>query len=373
MATHGMRLTRAGSNIIAKVMANDTLNIHFTRAAIGDGIFDYESEAVFDLEAMKSEKMTLPLEAIEKIGDGTVRLVAHATNAENYEGFSAREHGVFALDPETGAEILYSYVNVGEEYSFIPANNSPVAKDIKFSYVTIIRDAANVTATLDLSFAYTSAEEFKSHVASEHPHLNTPNHYGDIASTGAIWATDNDNHLHKISVANLKSILREDGEEKLSEQEQIIKCRDELGLNANLLLIEDFGGGDEVTDYFKSRVTSAAAGGVLIAVDDVKDLKTGAYYTISDNINAEVIQIQSVRKNASGYHCKLVNRLENSYNPAFTYLYKSTRAGSAKKAVSWRNIEFGGVSANIARKLELGGEFEIEGDGAIIDDFLTLA
>ena len=373
----GMRLTRAGSNLIAKGLLGKT--IHFTRGAIGDGDFDYDTETVFELSEMRGYKMDLPIESIEKTGDGTVRITCHKTNAEVYNGFPAKEHAIFATDPDTGEEILYAYCNTGEEYSFVPSNTGPVTKDIKFAYVTVVRDAENVTATLDLSFAYTSSTDFDEHIKSEHPHPNTPNHFDNISSTDFIWATDNDNHLHKISVNNFKNLLAVENS-AVAVDEKILSAKDELGLNANLLIVEDFDG-ESVSDNYKIKVTSSAENGNLLGLATVDGLITGAYYTISDGYNQEVIKIKSVLYNISGYHAKLENRLDNSYDFNATYLYRTTTAGADKKTLDWLPTEgFGGIEANIARVLTLetttdkAADFDISGDGILeTGGYFTLA
>ena len=376
MGQVGMRLTRAGSNLLAKGLLG--AEIHFTRGAIGEGEFDYETETVYDLTEMRKWKMDIAIEAVEKIGDGTCRIVCHSTNVEVYEGFPAREHAIFALEPDTGEEILYSYCNTGEEYSFIPSNAGPVTKDIKYSYVTIIRDAENVTATLDLSFAYTSQDNFNEHIKSSHPHPNTPNHYSDVISTSKIWATDNDNHLHQISVNNLKTLLRDESTETaLSNEERVYKAKAELGLDANILVIEDYEGGEEVTDNFKVKVTSSAENGALIGVASVEGIKTGGQYTISDGVNQEMVTIASVRNNISGYHCKLTARLDNGYDWKSTYLYRTSAGGADKKVLTYTpSAGFSGVEANIARIVTMplrAQEIEIEGDGLFTPDgYLTL-
>lgn len=376
----GMRLTRAGSDLIAKGLLGKP--IHFSRCALGDGTFDYSTESVFDLTEMRSWKMDLPIEELIKNGDGTVRITCHSTNAEVYQGFPAKENAVFAVDSDTGEEILYSYCNTGEEYSFIPSNAGPVTRDIKFSYVTIVRDAENVTATLDLSFAYTSSVDFDAHINAEHPHLNTPNHFDNVTDTDFIWATDNDNHLHKISVNNFKSLLRDDTAETetvatLSDEEKIFRAKQELGLDANLLIIEDF---TEPTalDNYKVKVLSSAENGNLLGLESVDNLKTGAYYTISDGVNSELVQIASVRFNISGYHAKLMRSLSNSYDWNATYLYRTTPALCDSKVLTWQpKAGFGGVEANIARTLELdmtvAQDFDIQGDGFLADGYFTLA
>ena len=376
----GMRLTAAGKKVLAHGLLGE--EILFTKVAIGDGEFDYETESVYDLTELRSWRMDLPLTAKEIKGDGTVYIEAYLSNAEVYQGFACREHALIAVDQTTGKEIIYAYRNCGNEYDFIPSNSGTAHKNIYLEYICEIQDAENINALLDLSVAYINRETFNDHVNSEHPHLNTPNHYANVTSTDYIWGTDVDNHLHKISVNNLKALLREDAECNcgLSDEEKVFAALNELGLNANLLVVEDFTG-ESVTDNYKIKITSSAEGGALLGLESIADLKTGAYYTISDGYNAETVQIKSVRYNISGYHAVLFGDLSNSYDWNNTYLYRTTTAGADKRVLDWLPAEgFSGVSANIERALTLdasidnANNFEITGDGVFdVDGYFTLA
>ncbi|MBQ7705050.1 MAG: hypothetical protein IJT73_06470 [Selenomonadaceae bacterium] len=145
-----------------------------------------------------------------------------------------------------------------------------------------------------------------------------------------------------------------------------------------MLIIEDFTG-DSALDNFKIKVTSSAENGNLLGLESVDDLKTGAYYTISDGVNAEKVQIKSVRYNISGYHAKLARSLSNSYDWNATYLYRTTPALCDSKVLTWQpKAGFGGIEANIARTLELdmtvAQDFNITGDGFLTKDgYFTLA
>lgn len=378
-----MRLTAAGKRVLARGLIGE--EIKFTKIVIGDGEFDYETESVYDLTEIKNRRMDLPLVNKKVEGDGLAYVEAYLSNAEVYDAFAAREHGLMAIDQTTGEEILYAYNNVGNEYDFIPNNTSSAFKNLILGYYVEIDDAENITAVIDLSVAFINTEDFNAHINSKHPHPNTPNHYGDVTSTSRLWATDEDNHLHKISVNNLKEVLRDDTAEvetetPLSDEEKIFRAKNELGLDANLLMVEDFEGGDDVTDNFKVRVTSSAENGSLLGLENINDLKTGAYYTISDGYNQEVVQIKSVRYNISGYHAVLFGRLNNAYDWNNTFLYRTTTAGADKKTLTWLPSEgFGGIEANIARTLELetklnkADDFDISEDGALtIDGYFTL-
>lgn len=356
----GMRLTQAGENLIAKGLLGK--EIKFTRGAIGDGEFDYESEKVFDLTEMRGEKLTLPIESIKRTGDGTVTISVHSTNAEVYEGFCAKEHAIFAQDPDSGEEILYAYRNVGTEYTFIPSNIGPVKKDIKYAYVTVIKDADNITAVLDLTFAYPSLAEYEEHIKSDHPHPNTPNHYLDIEEASEIWAADNDSHLHKIKLEDLKRQM-------VCEGERVDEAA-ELGLDANVLLYDNDG---ELTDRFKKRVTSSAENGLLLGLEDNEGIREGAEYTISDGWMQERVKVKSVRYNESGYHCKLCGRLMNQYDWDSTYLYRTTLGGADRRWLKWQAGGFGGVEANFPRVIKWDTQAaQIIGTGFIDNDYFIL-
>ena len=379
----GMRLTRAGKLALAKALTGKEL--HFTCVRIGSGNFDYDTESVFDLEDLRRYEMTLPLTECVVKGDGTVYVQAYLTNAEVAQGFAAREHGLIAQEPDTGEEILYAYKNDGEDYDFVPNNTGPAHKNLYVEYICEIQDAENVTATLDLSVAYVGTEDFKEHINALHPHPNTPNHYDDVTSADYVWVTDNDNHLHKLSVNNLKPLVREENEadeseENLSDEEIIMRAKAELGLDANMLVVEDFKNTDTL-DSFRVKVTSSAENGSLLGVESVEGLKTGAQYIISDGVNQEFVKVISVVYNISGYHARLESRLSYSYNWGSTWLYRTAYSGAEKAALSWTTGEiFKGVSANIARTISLettlgkAGDFDVIGDGYLtVDGFFTIA
>ena len=164
MSNPGMRLTCAGMNVLARGLLGE--EIHFTKAALGDGDFDYDTEKVIDLTELKSWKMDLPL--AEKVwkGDGTAEIVAQLQNYSLEKGFRAKEHGIFAIDQLTGDEVLYAYRNAGDEYSFIPAKLGVVHGSLRYAYTIEIGDAENVTADIDFSFAYVGRDRYDTDIAA---------------------------------------------------------------------------------------------------------------------------------------------------------------------------------------------------------------
>ena len=158
MSTPGMRLTSDGLDIIRKGLLGQ--NIHFTKGQLGDGDFDYDSETVVTMTALKSPKLDMPIVGKEINNDGVVLIKTQVINANLQQGFRAKEHGIFALDPDTGNEVLYAYCNVGDEYSFIPGGGGRIHINATKAYLIEISDCENITFNIDWDFAYVSQAEY---------------------------------------------------------------------------------------------------------------------------------------------------------------------------------------------------------------------
>lgn len=383
MSNPGMRLTRQGEEILAKGLEGKTIT--FNRVALGDGEFDYETETVYSLVEMRHWVMDLTIVSKKNVGNGHFVLRGRGDNRNLTQGFWAREMCIFALDPDDGREVLYSYRNAGHEASFIPSNAAPVIHDIDIGFTTVVQDAPNIEVVVNSDFAYTSQDEFDEHIAAVHPHPNTPNHYNDVTAATKLWATDEDNHLHQISVANLKSQLA--GSEKTVNEDNFIifKSRAELGLEANLLIVEDFTE-PSTADEFKVKVTSSAKNGSLIGVESADGLLQGAEYYITDGVKQERIVIESIIFNESGVHVKISHGLDNGYEGALLCRTTAKLQGGVMRGAieaqgfAWRPSElFKGIEANRTRELELETyadkrlNFEITGYGVLSSDgFFTL-
>lgn len=366
----GVLNTADGLDVLAEGLLGK--EILFTRVALGDGELTAESdeqyrEKVLNLHDIIKWRIDLPIAKMENRGNGQVLLNAVKDNADIADGFFAREIAVYAINPRTGREVLYSYRNSGDYSSFIPGNTGVVAKMINVGIVTVIQNAKNVNAIIDASFAYTSAAEFKSHVESEHPHLNIPNHYDDVTDATAIWAAYNDNHLHKISIDNLKQIISSD--EKSCDEVKLLIAEKELGLDSNVLIIDE-------SDEFSCKVVSCAKGGRLIGVDSVNGIVIGGCYWIADGVNQELVQVKGVGYGTDYYRLTLEQALTYDYNDAKLYRTTFTLGSCDKKSVSWQpNTTFGGIEANLEREIFATDKsgVKVMGDGIFTaEGFMTL-
>lgn len=400
LGTVGMLCTRKGLNVLSAGLTGE--RIVFTKLAIGDGILDVTSDseyrvAVLNKTEMTNWRMDLPIcENVNK-GDGTMLLHAIKTNAEIVEGFFAREQAVFAIDQATGEEILYAYRNSGDNSSFLPANTGPVAKTIDLGVVTVIQNAQNVEAILSQDFAYVSMADYKLHVDAEHAHPNMPNYYGNVYDTNAFWSANQDNHLYQMSVDNTRHVILGDAAElipslgktitdnqaKINELKIIADAQNELGLEANMMIVEDFKPATEI-DVFKMKVLSCAQNGKIIGVQSDEGIIAGQYYWISDGNNQELVQVIGAVYSTDYYHVELAERLTYGYNLSTVYLYRSTvldnTATVDKKWLSWTpKYTFKGISANIERVNYLDtsqynrAALNISGEGVVTrDGYFTL-
>ena len=139
----GLVLTQAGRNLQAKAQIGAALT--FTRVALGDGT----STAPDAMSALANELLSLSIQAFEVVGDGTSRMRVIMTNEALQSGFFVRELGVFAEDPDTGEEQLYSYTNAGNQPDFLPAGGGATLVENVFDLYTVVGNAQNVTAKIN--------------------------------------------------------------------------------------------------------------------------------------------------------------------------------------------------------------------------------
>jgi hypothetical protein len=140
----GLILTDAGRDILAKALTGQTLT--FTRVALGDGTEPATPET---LTGLVNELQTISIQSFEVIGDGTSKIRAILTNVGITTGFFVREIGVFAQDPDTLQEVLYSYANSGSQSDFMPAEGGATIVEQVFDLFTVVDTATTVTAVID--------------------------------------------------------------------------------------------------------------------------------------------------------------------------------------------------------------------------------
>ncbi|MEJ6457143.1 phage tail protein [Fusobacterium nucleatum] len=125
-------LTKKGRAYLAKCQAAST-PIQFTKMKFGDGkLIDNENPA--DLTDIKNIKVEKSILSKESKGDAVV-LTTIIDNVSLGQGYFPRETGIYVLDE--GVEVLYFYMNDGDETSWIPPEaDGPHRMEVKINLIS---------------------------------------------------------------------------------------------------------------------------------------------------------------------------------------------------------------------------------------------
>lgn len=396
-----VKLTRRGFAMLAQALSGKQLT--FTRVVFGDSVRNgsvvepTDDEQLDFTDLLNPRQLDLPITACTPADNGTVALTFLVNNVNVNAGFYIREIGFFATIDEQ-PETLYAYLNNGLNASWLPAATEETW-NVFLTLMLTIEQAPNVSAIIDGSLNYIAATDFYDHVESDNPHPNIPHVASNLSQTDFLWASGDDNNLHKISVQNLayqiggeNSNLSQinsrltQAETNLANLFMALKAKDDLGIDANLMLVEDFNDLDTV-DSFSVAVLSVTRGTDTIELADDK-ATAGNFYMLSDGIHAQQVQITALIKSGSQFFAKLAANVNQPFN-ADCRLYRSTASladGQARGSGDVRdklfevNETFGGLSANEADTLALNTRqsnvdaFTLEGDWAFDSNgYFTLA
>lgn len=154
----GLKLTKKGEQLQAKINGNLSEILTFTKAKLGSGSISSNDEIRF-LTDVKEEWGTANVASCKIQGDenNIVAIELQFSNAGLREDKIFREIGLYARGNE-GDEILYAYANAGDKYDYIP-----LMKDSPHSFVIVIyfniTSGTKVDANIDLH-SYITLQEF---------------------------------------------------------------------------------------------------------------------------------------------------------------------------------------------------------------------
>ena len=154
----GLKLTKKGEQLQAKINGNLSETLTFTKAKLGSGLITSNDEIRF-LTDVKEVWGTANVTSCKIQGDekNIVAIELQFSNAELREDKIFREIGLYAQGNE-GEEILYAYANAGDKYDYIP-----LMKDSPHAFIIVIyfniTSGSKVDAKIDLH-SYVSLQEF---------------------------------------------------------------------------------------------------------------------------------------------------------------------------------------------------------------------
>lgn len=365
-AEQGSTMTRQGLDLLAKGIAGK--QIIYTKAVIGDSTRNGELVELTDAELVEQTNLINPLQELplvdfKALGNGVAVVQALLQNAAFQDSFFFREIGLFARDPDTNQEILYSYRNTGAFSPHIPSGNGAVLMQLVLELSTVVDNAQNVTAILDASILFVNQAQFVEHINSPNPHPN-------FIQVSPDSVNQLDNRLNQVenNVANLFM---------------------QLGTaDANLLVFEDFTDMQGV-DALKVKVLNTVAGTPDVYVEALEGIIAGHYYTISDGIRSAYVRSKALASNDGLFNVIFADNIPYTFNLDKTYLYRSTAiieggqaSGSSaqKESIFAPDFLWQGISAATPQTLALNtsqsniANFELSGSGTFdANAFFTLA
>ncbi len=397
-------ITNNGFDLLSRAIAGEKLI--FTRAALGDSIknnqpFEPTEAAALKLNDLISPKMTLPIVNVKADGKGTAVVKCAINNQTLTDGFFIREIGLFAKI-EGGAEKLYSYRNLGDYPKFIPASTSELW-NVSLNISTVISQATNIDAVIGADNFFVTHEELDEHIYSTQPHPNVPKLEDAITSTNEIWACGNDNNLRPITINNISRLILGDDAGTIGrlsnrlDQTEInianlfmqLNSEKEFGLDANLLIAEDFIGESDCTDILMRDVNHEVGGINSVCLDDWNGILVGHFYTISDGVRSEFVQCKSIAKNDDLVEVIFTDNFTKNFDLSSTKIFRSTgnilsgQLGAdddiLEKVFTFDDVWQGESTATekiltLTTKNSTKKNFELDGDYSFTSDgFFTLA
>ncbi len=383
--SQGMILTNAGRNLLAKALTGKTLL--FTKAAVGNG--DLGSKDPKTLTALISYKKELPIQSMNTTGTlGTAEVVLEMTNKGLTQGFFVKEYGLFARDPDTNSEILYAYRNMGNEAGYLEGDNGVDIISYTLSIVTVIDQAPNVTAIITNTNQYVTISRMEQRVMDI---------YGNYDSPAGFWTFRNNDteRIRPATLAQTRTALFGDADIQgmNGRIERLEDAVNQLALSLEVVqegdtryshyMAEDFKNAS-MLDTFTAEVTSIVAGDDSLDVMPIDGMIPGSWYTISDGLNAEQVQAESINIENGIQRVILTGRVANTYLLGNTQIFRTSAAiesgsasgGNARVKVSWSPVLVwqgsaassnftvsADMSLNNSRAFDLSGNIALDSSG----------
>lgn len=334
MSQQGMILTAQGRNLIAKALTGRELL--FTRAYVGDGTLRTGQDPAA-LTALISPKKELPIQSMNLTGAiGTAEVVLEMSNKGLTQGFFVREYGLFARDPDSGAEVLYSYCNKGSEAGYLEGDNGTDQIAYSLSLVTVVDQAPNVTAYITNTNQYVTVSRLEQRVLDL---------YAPYSAPIGFWSyVDGDSE--RIRPATLEQTRRALwGDADITGLNGRLE-RVEDALNQTMLALEllqvfpgyshymaeDFKD-TSMLDDFESTVLTVMAGDDTIDCNPIDGMLPGSLYTVSDGISSEQVQVASINLENGIQRVILKDRILNTYILENTQLFRTSSTIDENRAV----------------------------------------
>lgn len=171
-----LQTTQKGLQLLAKGIAGT--EIQFTKIQLGDGVLQVCQSEVKYMTALVSVKMTLEITGLSVLNE-IATVYASYNNSGVESGFTWRELGLFAMDPDEG-EILYSYANAGDNGDYIPPGGTGIVER-QIAVRNKVSTASNISASLAESLIYVTEQQMTAAVNA------VPYYTAEFTKVGNVW------------------------------------------------------------------------------------------------------------------------------------------------------------------------------------------
>ena len=365
---NGATLTKLGRAVLVKALTGKPLN--FSHVFVGDG-YKPEDKELTDMEALSHPVCEMTIQAIEipEKTTGTVTIRAVLSNQDLETGFFIREIGLFATDPDTGEDVLYSYCNASDEADFMPAKGGGDVVEYLFNLVVVVDQATNVTATLAEGLVFVTHPELQRRINL---------FFADPEPVRYFWTrTDGDDRTFRpASLETVKMVINgvptkdmQDNEidqlaeasilQSLSQAYERQKTRDDLAQEKAERIAADEAeqaariAADEAEQAARIAADKAEATARANADKAEETARKSADTTLQNNINAEA----TARSNADNSLQNSINSEASTRASADSSLQSSinNEANTRASADSSLQGDIATVATNLANHINTGG------------------
>lgn len=367
----GMILTQKGRILLAKAITGKTLT--FTRAFVGTG--DLGNKDPFLLEDLIARKLSLPVTAMRTAQTGVAEVTVEISNKNITQGFFMKEYGLFARDPDSNAEILYSYCNKGERSGYLEGFDGTNPVNFTLSFITVIDQAQNVTAVIESGYNYVTHTSLDARIESLFaPSMNPAGFfaYSQNDERRLRPITLNDTRKSIMGLTDINSLInRVERLEDAVNQINLALNVQEIYPGTSHFMAEDFINPDTI-DLYTAQVTSVIAGDDSIDCLPLEGLLPGSIYTLTDGALSEDVQVESISYENGIMRVILYDRVKNTYNLPNTRLIRTTadiQQGNAYGSSAQHNTVW--IPSVTWRGLSASGSFTAPLDSSVsnIDSF----
>lgn len=161
----GLKLTKAGEQLLAKVSGNLSETISFRKAELGSGTINSDDEIRF-LTALKEKWKDVNISDCKIVGNEQtqVQIELQFDNAGINTNKIFRELGIYAAAND-GREVLFAYSNAKENFDYIPAATDNPQSFVINILITITSNT-KVNAQIDLN-SYVTLRKFNEELAKK--------------------------------------------------------------------------------------------------------------------------------------------------------------------------------------------------------------